>query len=138
MHKKAGFAALAISVLLASCMVGPKYSKPQAPSAPAYSQQPPASFENTPGWKTAQPSDAMNRGKWWEIFGNSDLNALEEQVGPANQSLKVAEANYRQARSEIQFNRSNLFPTISAGALITHNRTSTNNPTGLPGREYAN
>jgi len=136
MDKKAGFAALAISMLLASCMVGPKYSKPQAPSAPAYSEQPPATFENTPGWKTAQPSDAMNRGKWWEIFGNSDLNALEEQVDLANQSLKVAEANYRQARSEIQFNRSNLFPTISAGALITHNRTSSNNPTGLPGREY--
>jgi NodT family efflux transporter outer membrane factor (OMF) lipoprotein len=138
MHKKAGLAALAISVLLASCMVGPKYSKPQTPSAPAYGEQAPASFENTPGWKTAQPSDATNRGKWWEIFGDSDLNALEEQVGPANQSLKVAEANYRAARTQIQFNRSNLFPTISAGALITSNRTSTNNPSGLPGREYGN
>ncbi len=138
MHKRAGFAALAMSLLLASCMVGPKYSKPQVASAPAYGEQAPASFENVPGWKTAEPSDATTRGKWWEIFGDSDLNALEEQVGPANQSLKVAEANYRQARTQIQFNRSNLFPTVSAGALITTNRTSTNNPTGLPGREYGN
>ena len=138
MHKRAGFAALAMSLLLASCMVGPKYSKPQVASAPAYGEQAPASFENVPGWKTAEPSDATTRGKWWEIFGDSDLNALEEQVGPANQSLKVAEANYRQARTQIQFNRSNLFPTVSAGALITTSRTSTNNPTGLPGREYGN
>jgi NodT family efflux transporter outer membrane factor (OMF) lipoprotein len=138
MNKKAGFAVLAMSMLLAGCMVGPKYTKPPVAAAPAYGEQAPASYENTPGWKTAQPSDASKKGKWWEIFDDSDLNALEEQVAPANQSLKVAEATYRQARTEIQFNRSNLFPTISAGATITHNRTSTNNPTGLPGREFGN
>ena len=138
MNRKAGLTALALTVLLASCTVGPKYTKPAVPTAPAYGEAAPAGYENTPGWKAAEPNDSQLKGKWWETFGNSDLNALEEQVGPANQTLKVAEANFRQARAQIQYNRSNLYPTISAGAQISTDRTSGNNPTGLPGRGYGN
>src|SRR5581483_8127967 len=98
MRKVAAAGALALMFLLAGCMVGPKYSKPATPAAPTYSEQPPASFGGAQGWKTAQPADSTIRGKWWELFGDADLNALEEQVGLANQSLKVAEANFRQAR----------------------------------------
>ncbi len=138
MNRRAGLAAFAFTVLLASCTVGPKYSKPGVPAAPAYGEQPPASFGDTANWKAAQPSDTLLRGKWWEMFGDADLNALEEQVGPANQTLKIAEANFRQARAQIKFNRSNLYPTVSAGIGISHNRLSRNNPTGLPGDQYAN
>ena len=80
--------------LLSGCMVGPQYSKPSVPMAPAYSEEPPASYQESAGWKTAQPGDRAIRGNWWEMFGNAELNALEEQVAPANQSLKVAEANF--------------------------------------------
>jgi NodT family efflux transporter outer membrane factor (OMF) lipoprotein len=138
MNRKSAFAAVAMAMLLASCTVGPKYSKPLVPSTPAYSEQPPLSYTEAQGWKNANPSDNVLRGKWWEIFGDADLNVLEEQVAPANQSLKVAEANFRQARAQIQFNRSNLYPTVSAGVGISSNRTSSNNPTGLPGREFGN
>ena len=131
-------AAAGLILLSSGCMVGPKYSKPAAPVAPTYSEQPPTSFGDTPGWKTAQPSDATIREKWWETFGDADLNALEEQVVAANQTLKAAEANYRQAQAQIQFNRSNLYPTISAGALISHNRISANSPNGFQGNQYAN
>ena len=71
------------------------------PAAPSYSEQPPTSFEGANGWKPAQPSDAVNRGKWWELFGDPQLNVIEEQVDPANQTLKVAEANFRQARAAL-------------------------------------
>jgi NodT family efflux transporter outer membrane factor (OMF) lipoprotein len=127
-----------IALLLASCGTGPNYSKPSVPAAPTYSEQPPASFKETAGWKQAQPSDGVIRGNWWELFNDTRLNALEQQVGPANQSLKVAEANFRQARAVIQANRSNLFPTIGAAPQITRNRISGNSPTGLPGYEYGN
>jgi len=116
--------------MLASCSVGPKYAKPTVPTAPAFSEPPPA------GWKTAQPSDAELKGKWWELFGDTQLNSLEEQVAPANQTLKLAEANFRQARAQIKIQRSALFPTVGASPEITHNRTSTNNPSGVPGRQY--
>lgn len=127
-----------ICLLLASCTVGPKYSKTSVPTAPAYSEQQPASFQETAGWKQAQPSDAAIRGNWWELFNDPQLNALEEQVGPANQSLKVAEANFRQARATIALNRAGLFPTISAAPQITTNRISGNSPTGLNGYQYGN
>ncbi|MGI9072879.1 MAG: efflux transporter outer membrane subunit [Bryobacteraceae bacterium] len=133
MNRKAGVASLLLAILLASCAVGPKYSKPSVPAAPAYSEQPPPSFQEANGWKAAQPSDAAIRGKWWELFGDPQLNALEEQVDPANQSLKVAEANFRQARAAIKLNRSLLYPTITAGPQISAARTSANRRTGFGG-----
>lgn len=128
--------ALAVTVLLVSCSVGPKYATPTVPTAPVYSEQPPQQYEQTQGWKSAQPSDAMVKGKWWEIFGEGELNTLEEQVGPANQTLKISEANYRQARANIQFQRSFRFPTVSAGPSIGSNRLSANIPTGDNGLQY--
>ena len=61
-------------------MVGPKYVKPTVPMAPAFKEQPPDSFKESDGWKPAQPGDQALRGKWWEIFGDPQLNALEEEV----------------------------------------------------------
>lgn len=136
MSKKAGLAAVALATLLASCTVGPKYAKPTVPAAPAYSEQPPNSYQEANGWKTAQPSDAKIRGNWWAIFEDSDLNDLEAQVPVANQTLKVAEANFRQAREQIKYNRASLYPTISTGPNITANRVSGHYPTGDQGLQY--
>jgi len=136
MRTRCGLVAIAMAVLLASCTVGPKYAKPNVPSAPAYSEQAPQQFEESQGWKTAQPSDAMLRSRWWEIFGESELNALEEQVEPANQTLKIAEANYHQARANIQFQRSFRFPTVSGAPSISNNRMSSNNPAAVAGVQY--
>lgn len=116
------------AMLLSGCMVGPKYVKPAVPTAPAYKEQPPQSFKEADGWKTAQPEDQMLRGKWWEIFGDPQLNALEEELTLSNQNLKVAEARFRQARSLIRFNRSAEFPTISTSPGIFNERDSANRP----------
>ena len=110
------------ALLLTSCMVGPDYTRPSAPMTLAYKEAPPPGE----GWKLAQPSDEMSRGKWWEIFGDPQLNALAAQVTVANQDLKVAEARFRQARAIIGFERASLFPTISAGVGITALRRSDN------------
>jgi NodT family efflux transporter outer membrane factor (OMF) lipoprotein len=109
-------------------MVGPKYVKPTAPVAPAFKEQPPESFKGSDSWKPAQPSDQALRGKWWEIFGDPQLNALEEEVTLSNQDLKVSEARFRQARAMIRFNRSAEFPTISTSPSIANERVSPNSP----------
>jgi NodT family efflux transporter outer membrane factor (OMF) lipoprotein len=70
----------------------------------------------------------MLRGKWWEIFGDPQLNALEEELTISNQDLKVAEARFRQARAMIRFNRSAEFPTISTSPSIASVRESANQP----------
>ena len=123
------FAALGLlSLLLSGCMVGPKYVKPTAPMAPGFKEQPPDSFKENGVWKPARPNDQMLRGKWWEIFGDPHLNALEEEVTVSNQDLKVAEARFRRARAMIRFNRSVEFPTISTSPSVVNERASANEP----------
>jgi NodT family efflux transporter outer membrane factor (OMF) lipoprotein len=117
-----------ICLLLSGCMVGPKYVKPTTPMAPAFKEQPPEAFKEVDGWKPAQPDDQRLRGKWWEIFGDPQLNALEEELTISNQDLKVAEARFRQARAMIRFNRSAEFPTISTSPSIASVRESANQP----------
>jgi NodT family efflux transporter outer membrane factor (OMF) lipoprotein len=118
-RRAAGLAGL-VAVLLGGCMVGPKYKKPSAPMTPAYKEM--------DGWKTAQPSDHLPRGQWWTVFGDSELDALEEQIAAANQNLRIAEARLRQARALVRFNRAALFPTISASAGASSLRDSGNRP----------
>src|SRR6202522_1943486 len=117
-----------VTIFVGGCMVSPKYVKPTVPMAPEFKKQPPESFKEADGWKPAQPGDQGLRGKWWEIFGDSQLNALEEELTLSNQDLKVAEARLRQARATIRFNRSQEFPTISTSPSIANERLSANQP----------
>ena len=121
---------VALPLLLAGCTVGPKYTRPSAPAAPAYSEQPPRSFLESQGWKQAQPADTTLRADWWQLFGIPELNALESQVDVSNQDIKAAEARFRQARALIQLNRSALYPTVSTAPSITTNRLSQHSPIG--------
>jgi NodT family efflux transporter outer membrane factor (OMF) lipoprotein len=109
-------------------MVGPKYVKPSATLAPEYKEHPPESFKETDGWKPAQPGDQTLRGSWWQIFGDPQLNALEDELTVSNQDLKVAEARLREARAMIRVNRSAEFPTISTSPSIANERVSANQP----------
>ena len=115
-------------VLLSGCMVGPKYSRPSAPMAPAFKESPPASFKEDDGWKVSQPSDAQLKGNWWELFGDPQLNALEARVEGANQTLKIAEANFRAAHANIGFYRASEAPTIGVAPGIAAVRDSANQP----------
>ncbi|MBV8069963.1 MAG: efflux transporter outer membrane subunit [Acidobacteriaceae bacterium] len=138
MNRNPILALLLCAIWLASCTVGPKYTKPPVPAAPQYTEQPPASYQGAAGWKPAQPQDAVIRGNWWEIFHDPQLNSLEQQIEPANQTLKVAEANFRAARAAIKYNHSFLYPTLSAAPNISGNRISGNNPTSLGSFQYGN
>ncbi len=111
---------LLIAALAAGgCNVGPPYQRPALPEpAPAqYKENQPGSPEaQSNGWRAANPQDAMLRGKWWELFGDPQLNALEEQVVVNNQTIKQAFANYMAALAVIDTARAARFPTVSVGA----------------------
>jgi NodT family efflux transporter outer membrane factor (OMF) lipoprotein len=117
-----------LSLLFSGCMVGPKYVKPGVATAPAFKEQPPESFKDINAWKPAKPGDQTFRGKWWEVFGDPQLNALEDELTVSNQNLKVSEARFRQARSLIRFSRSAQFPTISTSPSVVNERDSANAP----------
>ena len=118
-------------VSLSGCMVGPKYVRPAAPAPPAFKET--TEWKEGDGWKLAQPNDTALRGKWWELYGDPQLNELEEQVDPSNQTLKVADANFRQARAAIRFNRAAEAPTIGIAPSISAVRASANQPYFPPG-----
>src|SRR3984885_6933819 len=113
-------------LLLSGCMIGPKYVKPAAPLAPGFKET--TDWKEGDGWKIADPQDSLVRGKWWELYGDAKLNGLEEQVDPSNQTLKIAEANFRQARAAIRFNRAAEAPTIGTSPSISSIRASANQP----------
>ncbi len=114
-------------LLLGGCAVGPKYAKPAVPVPAAYKEQRPQGAG--PAWKEAQPADQTLRGDWWEIFNDSELNALEARVGVSNETLKIAEANFRQSRAVVRSARSDYYPTVTVGASNLRGHPSPN-----PGR----
>ena len=116
-------AVLAGVLALAGCTPGPKYQRPSAPAPPEFKEQPPADFKEAQGWKQAQPNDGQLKGKWWEIYNDPDLNALEEQVVINNQNVLQAEAQYREAKTAVATARAGLYPTVSAAPTITESRS---------------
>lgn len=102
-------AVLVASLALAACSVGPDYVRPQMDTGPAV-------FKEGQNWKPAQPRDLAADGKWWEMFGDPQLNALVAQVDISNQNLALAEANFRSAVALVQSSRSAYSPTLSASA----------------------
>ena len=125
--KRALFRFVGITLFaLTGCMIGPKYVTPSAPVAPSFKESSDAQAGD--GWKAAQPNDGALRKKWWEAYDDAKLNELEDQVEPANETAKIAEANFREARAAIRFNRSAEAPTIGASASIASVRASANQP----------
>jgi NodT family efflux transporter outer membrane factor (OMF) lipoprotein len=106
------FAAI-LTLTLGACRVGPNYSRPSAPLSAKFKEPPPA------GWKEAEPGGAFLPAKWWEIYKDPVLNALEEQVSISNQNVLLAEAQYREAKAAAREARSALFPTVGANVSIT-------------------
>ncbi|WP_245536074.1 TolC family protein [Terriglobus roseus] len=110
-------AALTLSLsLLGGCRVGPKYVRASMPTAPpvAYKENQAGSDEaRSNGWRQAHPDDAMLRGKWWEVFQNAELNALEEHLIIDNQNIKQYFENYMAARAVVRNAHASLYPSIS-------------------------
>ena len=104
-------AALSFASILAGCTVGPDYIKPTAPTS--------AAFKERKGWHVARPGDELDRGTWWRVFKDPELDALMAQVNITNQNVIAAAAAYQQAVAVIRENQASLFPTVSASYTVT-------------------
>lgn len=99
------------------CSLGPKYQRPAVPIAPAYKEAMTTNY-----WKPAEPRDNAVRGKWWEMYGDSQLNELENQMDAGNQSIVAAAANYAAARALVRQTRAQYFPSATTSPSITNAR----------------
>lgn len=123
---------------LTGCAVGPDYQRPAIGA--------PAQFKELQDWKEAEPRDEAPRGKWWERYGDSQLNTLVEQVEVSNQNVSAAEAQYRQAQAALGAARATYFPIVSGnvsasrgqGASGTSGTTSSNGTVSSAGTAIRN
>jgi multidrug efflux system outer membrane protein len=115
-------ATLVLLGLAAGCTVGPRYSRPAAP-APA-----PDAWKTQPPWQQAAPQDSIPKGEWWKIFNDAELNAYEQQLLQANQSLVAARDRLSQARSLARVATADLFPQLSTDPSAVRERGSANRP----------
>ena len=113
-----GVLTLMLALALVGCAVGPRYQRAQAPSAPAWKTQAP--------WQTAAPKDAISKGAWWMLFGNDELNGLEEQLLKSNQSLVAARDRLDEARSFARIATAGYFPQLSTDISAERSRLSGN------------
>jgi NodT family efflux transporter outer membrane factor (OMF) lipoprotein len=133
-HLKLNITLAIAALLLAGCIVGPKYHQPaatvQAPP-PEYKELPTPSAD-AGQWKVAQPQDAMLHGKWWEIYSDPELNALEEKLNINNENIKQAFENFMAARTLIAQAHSQLYPTLGTTPSYSRSHSSGNliNSTG--------
>ncbi len=138
------FQVLAVSliavVLLKGCDKAPKYVKPTAATPPAYKEIGPDYFKETNDWKFARPNDSVIRGKWWEMFNDPQLNAFEEQLNVSNQSIALADANFRAARALVKESRSQYFPTVttSPSIIVSRQSSAATHSNVSPGRQAVN
>ncbi|MGR4866019.1 efflux transporter outer membrane subunit [Caulobacter sp. LARHSG274] len=119
-------------LLLSACAVGPAYQRPSIAA--------PAAYKALEGWKPATPGDLLDRGDWWTLLGDPQLDALIARVNVSNQTIAAAEASYRQARALVREQRASLFPTIdlTGSATKSGGSGSTSSATGnsTTGRRY--
>ncbi len=144
--------AAASVAVLCGCAVGPDYVRPALSAPAAYKESSnletavPANSSASasgPVWRPAQPNDNVPRGKWWEAFGDTQLNALQEQVVVSNQTIAQAEAQFRSARAQLDGSRAGLFPTLNltaaerrSGPAVTTNFNTTTSGTGTSINRY--
>jgi NodT family efflux transporter outer membrane factor (OMF) lipoprotein len=102
------FLCFLVPLAAGACAVGPTYQKPIVDAPAAYKE-----------WKAAEPGDAALRGSWWQVFGDPQLSALEDQVSGSNQNIATAMGNFLAARALVKQARAQYFPQITTTPSIT-------------------
>ncbi|KIK87982.1 efflux transporter outer membrane subunit [Pseudomonas sp. W15Feb9B] len=104
--------------MLSACAVGPDYQRPQTAEV--------AQYKEAEGWRQANPSDALARGAWWELYGDQQLNGLIEKLNSSNQTVAQSEAQYRQAQALVRSARGAFYPSVD----LSVGKTRTSQGTG--------
>jgi len=111
---------LFVVMQLTSCAVGPDYKRPKVQVPPTYKEL----RHNHVVWKTLNPSAALDRGQWWHLYHDAELNRLETHLTKYNYNIASAYANYRQACALVDAARASFFPTLSFAAALTRQKSS--------------
>ena len=110
----------ALTLLLGACSLAPPLKTPVIPAADAYKEIGP--------WTQAQPADRLPRDSWWTLYGNAELDELEQRLIAGSPTLAAAAANDAAARALADQARAGRFPTLGLGAGVERDRESLHAP----------
>jgi NodT family efflux transporter outer membrane factor (OMF) lipoprotein len=121
--------ALAATMLLTSCAVGPDFLHPAAPEVGRYTREPLTASTSATDAPTGR-SQHFVQGRdipqeWWRMFKSPALNALIERSLNNNPTLQSAIATLRAANQAVYAQEGRYFPLVDANFNPTYNRTST-------------
>ena len=108
---------LAAVSALAGCAVGPDYARPAVDV--------PAVYKEIGLWKPAAPGRIDAEHPWWQLYGDATLDGLIAQANTANQNIRQAEAQYRQAQALADQARAAFWPGIGASVGASRARSDT-------------
>lgn len=112
--------ALAGVLSLAACAHGPAYEAPRLDLPPAWRVDPP--------WRESAPSDVVDKGPWWQRYGDARLDELESRALANSPNLELARARLAQARSQLANVSASLFPQIGLATRVQRLKTSKDRP----------
>ncbi len=116
--------ALALGSLgLTGCTLGPDYTRPPLATPLAWKEDAHAT----------QPAAPSLPSAWWELFGDTELNRIAEQVVAANHDLQSAAARVDEARALAGLSAADLAPRVSGSASGTRFHASENREPSTPG-----
>ena len=113
--------AVAISLCLAGCAVGPNYQEPKTAVDDQFANSAAASYS---------PDEVQ--GQFWTTFNEPLLTKLVDQAIATNKDLEIARANLRAARAARGLTQFDLFPTATAGASRLKVKQSQHQLPGVP------
>ena len=106
-------------VLVSGCDLAPVYDPPHLLLPDAY--------QGTAPFQVAYPdAELSSRGDWWVLFGDPELNRLEEELERFNPSLEAAAEAYTQARDLAAEAQSKFYPQIGIDGGVSDNKQSAN------------
>ena len=114
------WAALVVCLGLSACSTAPVLNVPEVPSA--------AQFKEAAPWGTALPADVLARGPWWSLYGDPQLDALQQKLLANSPDLSAALARYQQAHASNDQTRAGQYPTVSATANLQRDQQSQAKP----------
>lgn len=108
--------------LLSACTLGPDYKRPDIPE--------PTEYRESKGWKLARPADVLHKDTWWELYEDPILNQLVRRLNDSNQTVAVAEAQYRQAHALVQAAWAQRMPSVTSSSTFTRSVSSSGGTSG--------
>src|ERR1700741_2405259 len=109
MKKSALLGILAVLVLEASCVMGPKYKRPTANVPQQY---------RAPAQQQAAAASSLGNEKWWQVYQDPVLTELIHTAVAQNYDVRIAAARVLEAQAQVGITRANQLPSANVGADV--------------------